>query len=171
MRARQNAEVSQDKAKASRDRFKYLLQQTEIFSHFIHPTGSSSAASAASSSSGRGRKKRATHSERDEDAEIMREALEDAHPDGGDNSSGTRLTVTPNFLIQTLRPYQLEGLNWLINLYDRGINGILADEMGLGKVRFLSSAGPFCSFGISDLFLCFFCYCSRLSKLFHSWAI
>ena len=32
-----------------------------------------------------------------------------------------------------MRNYQLEGLNWLISLYDRNINGILADEMGLGK--------------------------------------
>lgn len=24
-------------------------------------------------------------------------------------------------------------MNWLINLYEQGINGILADEMGLGK--------------------------------------
>jgi len=27
----------------------------------------------------------------------------------------------------------LDGLNWLIKLYDNGVNGILADEMGLGK--------------------------------------
>jgi len=27
----------------------------------------------------------------------------------------------------------MEGLNWLIALYNLGINGILADEMGLGK--------------------------------------
>ena len=33
----------------------------------------------------------------------------------------------------TLKAYQLKGLNWLMNLYDQGINGILADEMGLGK--------------------------------------
>ena len=32
-----------------------------------------------------------------------------------------------------MREYQLAGLNWLIRLYDNGINGILADEMGLGK--------------------------------------
>ena len=32
-----------------------------------------------------------------------------------------------------LKSYQLIGLNWLISLYDIGINGILADEMGLGK--------------------------------------
>ncbi len=28
-----------------------------------------------------------------------------------------------------MREYQLAGLNWLIRLYDNGINGILADEM------------------------------------------
>lgn len=38
------------------------------------------------------------------------------------------------------RPYQLEGLNWMIRLTENGINGILADEMGLGMWnRFLSS--------------------------------
>lgn len=33
----------------------------------------------------------------------------------------------------TLRNYQLDGVNWLCNLYENGLNGILADEMGLGK--------------------------------------
>jgi len=33
----------------------------------------------------------------------------------------------------TMRKYQLEGLEWLISLYENGLNGILADEMGLGK--------------------------------------
>jgi len=32
-----------------------------------------------------------------------------------------------------MKQYQIEGLNWMINLQDRGLNGILADEMGLGK--------------------------------------
>lgn len=32
-----------------------------------------------------------------------------------------------------LKGYQLEGLNWLITLYENGLNGILADDMGLGK--------------------------------------
>ena len=32
-----------------------------------------------------------------------------------------------------MKKYQLKGMNWLLNLYDQGINGILADEMGLGK--------------------------------------
>ena len=28
-----------------------------------------------------------------------------------------------------IRDYQLRGLNWLISLFENGINGILADEM------------------------------------------
>jgi SNF2 family DNA or RNA helicase len=29
--------------------------------------------------------------------------------------------------------YQLNGLRWLVSLYNNNLNGILADEMGLGK--------------------------------------
>ena len=53
----------------------------------------------------------------------------------------------------TMRSYQLEGLEWLFQLYSNGVNGILADEMGLGKtiqtIAFLAllrekkSYGPF----------------------------
>ena len=39
----------------------------------------------------------------------------------------------PKMLAAQLKEYQLKGLNWLVNLYEQGINGILADEMGLGK--------------------------------------
>jgi chromatin-remodeling ATPase INO80 len=39
----------------------------------------------------------------------------------------------PDMLKCQLKEYQLKGLNWLVNLYEQGINGILADEMGLGK--------------------------------------
>lgn len=39
----------------------------------------------------------------------------------------------PKMLTCSLKEYQLKGLNWLVNLYEQGINGILADEMGLGK--------------------------------------
>uniref|UniRef100_A0A1Q3EX57 Putative snf2 family dna-dependent atpase n=1 Tax=Culex tarsalis TaxID=7177 RepID=A0A1Q3EX57_CULTA len=43
-------------------------------------------------------------------------------------------TESPPFIKNgQMRPYQVHGLNWLISLYERGINGILADEMGLGK--------------------------------------
>ena len=29
----------------------------------------------------------------------------------------------------TMRPYQLQGLNWMVSLHHNGLNGILADEM------------------------------------------
>jgi SNF2 family DNA or RNA helicase len=32
-----------------------------------------------------------------------------------------------------LKDYQLEGVRWLVSLYENGVSGILADEMGLGK--------------------------------------
>lgn len=32
-----------------------------------------------------------------------------------------------------MRDYQLAGLEWMVSLYENGLNGILADEMGLGK--------------------------------------
>ncbi|XP_059468333.1 ATP-dependent helicase brm isoform X2 [Neocloeon triangulifer] len=32
-----------------------------------------------------------------------------------------------------LKEYQVEGLQWLVSLYNNNLNGILADEMGLGK--------------------------------------
>jgi ATP-dependent DNA helicase len=32
-----------------------------------------------------------------------------------------------------MKDYQLEGLEWLVTLFENGLNGILADEMGLGK--------------------------------------
>ena len=31
-----------------------------------------------------------------------------------------------------MRDYQIRGLNWMISLYENGINGILADEMVSG---------------------------------------
>ncbi len=32
-----------------------------------------------------------------------------------------------------MRDYQIRGLNWMISLYENGINGILADEMVIKK--------------------------------------
>jgi hypothetical protein len=48
----------------------------------------------------------------------------------GGEAAGHRLQVQPSVVSGgKMRDYQLQGLNWLIHLYDNGINGILADEM------------------------------------------
>ena len=55
----------------------------------------------------------------------------------GGERAGHRLMVQPSVIKHgQMREYQMQGLNWLIHLYDNGINGILADEM----VRFQSRA-------------------------------
>eukprot|EP00252_Welwitschia_mirabilis_P025329 TRINITY_DN7867_c0_g1_i1.p1 TRINITY_DN7867_c0_g1~~TRINITY_DN7867_c0_g1_i1.p1 ORF type:complete len:1150 (+),score=277.75 TRINITY_DN7867_c0_g1_i1:156-3605(+) len=44
------------------------------------------------------------------------------------------VTEQPTILVGgELRPYQLEGLQWMLSLFNNNLNGILADEMGLGK--------------------------------------
>ncbi len=42
-------------------------------------------------------------------------------------------TPVPFLLRHTLREYQHIGLDWLVAMHDRKLNGILADEMGLGE--------------------------------------
>lgn len=42
-------------------------------------------------------------------------------------------TTVPFLLRGDLREYQHIGLEWLVTMYEKKLNGILADEMGLGK--------------------------------------
>lgn len=60
--------------------------------------------------------------EEQEDAELLQDE---------DTGAVThRVTQQPSCIKHgQMRKYQIEGLNWLIHLYDNGINGILADEM------------------------------------------
>ncbi|CAI5489162.1 unnamed protein product [Closterium sp. Naga37s-1] len=46
-----------------------------------------------------------------------------------------KVTEQPSLLSpgRQLRQYQMEGLQWMVSLYNNNLNGILADEMGLGK--------------------------------------
>lgn len=48
-------------------------------------------------------------------------------------TKATILETQPEGINGEMRGYQLDGLNWLIKLYDKGLCGILGDEMGLGK--------------------------------------
>lgn len=73
------------------------------------------------------------YTEEQEDADLLQ--------DEDSITVGHRLSQQPSVIKGgQMREYQLQGLNWLIHLYDNGINGILADEM----VRH-----PCCSFSVS----------------------
>uniref|UniRef100_A0A6M2F779 Chromatin-remodeling complex ATPase n=1 Tax=Populus davidiana TaxID=266767 RepID=A0A6M2F779_9ROSI len=117
----QNAAVDADMNNKGKGRLKYLLQQTELFAHFAKHDQSSSQKKAK----GRGRHASKV-TEEEEDEECLKE-----EEDG--LSGNTRLVTQPSCIQGKMRDYQLAGLNWLIRLYENGINGILADEMGLGK--------------------------------------
>ncbi|KAF7726733.1 hypothetical protein EC973_008507 [Apophysomyces ossiformis] len=115
-------------------RYRYLLGQTELFAHFLnlkmqkddalHAVLNEKEASKATEEGSRRRRK----TEKEEDQEI----LEDESNEG--NEQLTVFTESPAYVTGgTLRDYQVQGLNWMVSLYENGINGILADEMGLGK--------------------------------------
>ncbi|KDO32369.1 hypothetical protein SPRG_02846 [Saprolegnia parasitica CBS 223.65] len=54
----------------------------------------------------------------------------------------------------TLRSYQLEGIQWMCNLFENGLNGILADEMGLGKtVQVIGMVAQLKAKGVTGPFL------------------
>ncbi|EIJ93310.1 transcription activator [Nematocida parisii ERTm1] len=66
-------------------------------------------------------------------AKLERKATKEEDEFGIDESEAFMFTHSPGYITGTLRHYQIEGLNWLINMYEKKINCILADEMGLGK--------------------------------------
>ncbi|XP_023522605.1 ISWI chromatin-remodeling complex ATPase CHR11-like, partial [Cucurbita pepo subsp. pepo] len=119
----QNAAIDADMNNKGKGRLKYLLQQTEIFAHFAKGEHSSS----QKKTKGRGRHA-SKITEEEEDEEYLKE-----EEDGLSGTGNTRLLTQPSCIQGKMRDYQLAGLNWLIRLYENGINGILADEMGLGK--------------------------------------
>ncbi|CBI26103.3 hypothetical protein VitviT2T_006364 [Vitis vinifera] len=119
----QNAAIDADMNNRGKGRLKYLLQQTEIFAHFAKGDQSTS----QKKTKGRGRHASKV-TEEEEDEECLKE-----EEDGLSGTGNTRLVTQPSCIQGKMRDYQLAGLNWLIRLYENGINGILADEMGLGK--------------------------------------
>lgn len=48
-------------------------------------------------------------------------------------SADDKSVVLPKSVAQPLRPYQMEGVQWIYSLYKKGLGGCLADDMGLGK--------------------------------------
>ncbi|KAF7458439.1 SWI2/SNF2 ISWI-like (AT hook) [Cryptosporidium felis] len=75
-------------------------------------------------------------SEKEEDDILMKEVEDDERCKNEDkdiNWSLEKVTEQPECITGQMKYYQLEGLNWMFQLYKHNINGILADEMGLGK--------------------------------------
>ena len=53
-----------------------------------------------------------------------------------------------------LKDYQLEGVRWLLSLYENGVSGILGDEMGLGKtIQVIATVAALLTKNVSGPFL------------------
>lgn len=118
----------EQKVHAERRR-RFLEKQNEIFKHFMK---SSSSLNAPGSAKGP-KKSKKRMAEEEEDQEILKETMQSSSGKGS-MAEDVVFQESPSFIKGgTMRHYQVEGLNWLVQLQANGINGILADEMGLGK--------------------------------------
>ncbi|KAL0267637.1 UNVERIFIED_CONTAM: hypothetical protein PYX00_009848 [Menopon gallinae] len=130
-----DTKIENDRSK----RFDYLLRQTEIFSHFMtnNERSGKTPTSPLKMKPGRPKKKvsatgdpgdhRHRKTEQEEDEELLAET-------NASRKSIIAFDSTPPYIKNgEMRDYQIRGLNWMVSLYENGINGILADEMGLGK--------------------------------------
>ncbi|KAL3090210.1 hypothetical protein niasHS_006662 [Heterodera schachtii] len=77
---------------------------------------------------------------RSDNSEVRRKQLDNIavaalefQPKGNTLETTEVKTEVPFLIRGDLREYQLVGLDWLVTLYEKNLNGILADEMGLGK--------------------------------------
>ncbi|XP_050472757.1 helicase domino isoform X2 [Bombus huntii] len=73
------------------------------------------------------------HSNARDEMDNVAALAESIQPKGNTLLTTSVVTKIPFLLKHPLREYQHIGLDWLVTMYDRKLNGILADEMGLGK--------------------------------------
>lgn len=144
--------LNKRKVADSAKRFKYLIGLTDLFRHFIDARAKKDPefkalldeldAEELKNLNGptNGADHRHRKTEKEEDEELLQD--EESEP------TTTMFTESPGYIEGTMRDYQIQGLNWMISLYENNISGILADEMGLGKtlqtISFLGYLRYFC---------------------------
>lgn len=143
--AGRHKKLNKTAAAQANKRLEYLIKQSSVFEKLIQGQGHHDADKEDEKKGDH--KKQATTGRRGKakvDDDLSDESEEDH----------VFLTKQPKCIkFGQLKPYQLESLNWMIHLAEKGLNGILADEMGLGKTlqsisilaynyEFLNNQGP-----------------------------
>jgi SNF2 family DNA or RNA helicase len=159
-KAEEQRELQRNKKK-----LEFLLTQTELYSHFI---GSKMGLKLAADHSNQGvdntllkqaaakttqfiKEKQQQINQFDEATETAPAQLNFDLLNPSTMPSALESFAQPAAFNGTLKNYQLKGMNWLINLYEQGINGILADEM---LQRNTPSPQQPCSLLIANLHCC-----------------
>jgi SWI/SNF-related matrix-associated actin-dependent regulator of chromatin subfamily A member 5 len=129
--AKRQADLRKDRATQAKRRLDFLLKQSNIFSHFgqVKEDEAKYQKQIARQSSTVGS---STHRSSADTGEAEgADAIDvEAHELNQEGKPATYLTTQPSTLdFGKMRPYQLEGLNWMVRLQENGVNGILADEV------------------------------------------
>lgn len=153
--ASQHKQLKDTNARDAKRRLEYLLAQSDVFSKLkmgstaadeggaegSEAAGGRGAATSSSSSSSSPRVGRprvvdspSKRSGRSFSAGHEVDDISDINDADSEAGNTVVLRSQPSTIVGgTMKDYQLEGLNWMIHLRSKGLNGILADEMGLGK--------------------------------------
>jgi SWI/SNF-related matrix-associated actin-dependent regulator of chromatin subfamily A member 5 len=124
MVAERHTKLDKQETMRANQRLEYLLKQSDIFAKFQGGGKGPAATEEDRKAKAKGKKK----NHRDEE-----EIPEDEDPEA-EEEEHVFLSKQPNCIkFGTLKQYQLEGLNWMIHLAEKGLNGILADEMGKSR--------------------------------------
>lgn len=131
--AKQHKKLDKEASKKAANRLEYLFKQSPIFAKLKMGQGGMNDEEPKPEESKKGRGARGgeegkPHHIHDKDCkEEDEEEDEEQH---------VFLTKQPNCIkFGKLKPYQLESLNWMIHLAEKGLNGILADEVSLERVE------------------------------------
>ncbi|KAL1916815.1 uncharacterized protein VTP21DRAFT_5519 [Calcarisporiella thermophila] len=154
------------KLKTTVKRFAFLLGHTEIFEYFLNikvardEDFKAVLEEAYKVNKGKNNTKdddgsrRRRRTEKEEDEELL-------HDETEVHEAPTTFTESPSYIQNgIMRDYQLQGLNWMISLYENEINGILADEMYQSRLFTTGQVNLHAGFQIFE----FFCFRAKLIK-------
>ena len=140
--AKQHEKLDKERQKKASNRLEYLFKQSPIFAKLRKGEGSMKEATDAEAEANASKKKRSKNTNQPHhvhDDNSSTDSADEAMGEDDGEGWGDRhvfLTQQPSCIkFGKLKPYQLESLNWMIHLAEKGLNGILADEVGCSVGR------------------------------------
>ena len=123
--------LDKEEAKKTANRLEYLFKQSPIFAKLKMGKGSiDDAEQPTEEVQQRGRKPKAPADERRPHHIHDKDSAGEEELSDEDEDNHVFLTQQPTCIKHgKLKEYQLESLNWMIHLAEKGLNGILADEV------------------------------------------